>query len=62
MINWKKITLKIVHVIISMTKKIEDSDVDNILIIKKSCQNILFYNTSYKNWLLQNRWALGLTK
>ena len=62
MINWKKITLKIVHVIISMTKKIEDSDVDDILIIKKSCQNILFYNTSYKNWLLQNRWALGLTK
>ena len=45
----KKKTLKIVHVIISMTKKIEDSDVDDILIIKKSCQNILFYNTSYKN-------------
>ena len=39
--------LKIVHVINSMTIKIEHSDIDNVLLDKKS-KNILVYDISYK--------------
>ena len=46
--NKKKLVLKIVHVIISMTIKIEDFDFDNILLDEKSCQNILVYINLYK--------------
>ena len=44
--NWKKLILKIVSVIISITIKIEDLDLDNILIDEKSYKNILVYNIS----------------
>ena len=39
--------LKIAHVIISITIKIEDFDFDTILIDKKSHENALVYNMSY---------------
>ena len=44
----KKIVLKIVRVIISMTSEVEDSDFDNILLDEKSWENILIYYISYK--------------
>ena len=40
--------MKIVRVIISMTIKLEDFDLDNILIDWKSHENILIYNISHK--------------
>ena len=39
--------LKIVRVIISMTIKIKNFNLDNILIDEKSYKNILVYNISY---------------
>ena len=39
--NFKKLILKIVRVIISMTIKLEDFDIDKILIAEKSDGNIL---------------------
>ena len=39
--------LKIAHVIISITIKIEDFNFDTILIDKKSHENVLVYNMSY---------------
>ena len=44
----KKLVLKILCVIILMTLKTEDFDLDNILIDEKSCKNILVYNISHK--------------
>ena len=41
--------LKTVHAIISTTIKIEDFDLDNILIDEKSYENILVYNISYQS-------------
>ena len=46
--NFKKFALKIVCVIISMTIRLEDFDLDNILIDKKSHEIILIYDISYK--------------
>ena len=46
--NFKKFVLKIVRVIISMTIKLEDLILINILIDKKSHENILIYGISYK--------------
>ena len=48
MINFLKM-VKMVHVIILMTIKIEDFDHDNILIDEKSYENILVYNILCKN-------------
>ena len=47
--KFKKFVLKIICVIISMTIKLEDFDLDNILIDEKSHENILIYDISYKN-------------
>ena len=49
MTNFKKLTSKTVHAIISTTIKIEDFDLDNILIDEKSHQNILVYNILYQS-------------
>ena len=46
--KFKKFVLKIICVIISMTIKLEDFDLDNILIDEKSHENILIYGISYK--------------
>ena len=43
-----KLILKLVRVIISMTIKIKDFNLDNILIDEKSYKNVLVYNISYK--------------
>ena len=45
--NLKKFVLKIVSVIISMTIKLEDFDLDKNLIDEKSHENILIYDISY---------------
>ena len=45
--NLKKFVLKIVPVIISMTIKLEDFDLDKNLIDEKSHENILIYDISY---------------
>ena len=52
-IKWKimslnKFVLKIVRVIILMAIKLEDCDIDNILIDEKSRENILIYDISFK--------------
>ena len=44
--NYKKIVIKVVHVIISMAIKIEDFHFDNILLGQKSYENILIYDAS----------------
>ena len=44
--NYKKIVIKVVHVIISMAIKIEDFYFDNILLGEKSYENILIYDAS----------------
>ena len=46
--NLKKFILKIVRVIISMTIKLGNFDLDNYLIDEKSHGNILIYEISYK--------------
>ena len=46
--EWKKFVLKIARVIFLMTIKLEDFDLDNILIDKKSHENIFIYDVSYK--------------
>ena len=43
-----KFVLKIVRVIILMAIKLEDCDIDNILIDEKSRENILIYDISFK--------------
>ena len=48
MTNSKKLILKLVYVIVSVTIKFEDFDIDNILIDKKSYKDFLVYNISYK--------------
>ena len=40
--------LQNISVIISMIIKIEDFDLDNILIVEKLPENIIFYNISFK--------------
>ena len=42
--------------------EIEDFDFNNILIDKKSYQNILVYSISCKTWLEQNHCVLGSIK
>ena len=44
----KKFVLKIARVIFLMTIKLEDFDLDKILIDKKSHENIFIYDVSYK--------------
>ena len=41
--------------------KLEDFDIDNILIDEKSQKNILIYDISYKTWIgsKQNGWIDG---
>ena len=47
----KNFVLKIVHVIVfDDIIKIEDFDLDNILLDEKSDKNILIYDVSYKTW------------
>ena len=46
--NLKRYLLKIVRVIISMTIILEDFDIENILIDKKSHETILIYDISYE--------------
>ena len=48
MINEKKLTQKIVPVIISIAIKFKDFDLDNILIDEKSYGNFLVYIIPYK--------------
>ena len=50
--NLKKFVLKIV--IILMTIKLEDFDLDNILIDEKPLTNILIYDISYKTLIVYN--------
>ena len=44
--------LQIVRVIISMTIKIGDTNLDNILMHEKWCENILVYNILYKTLIV----------
>ena len=46
--NFKKFVLKTVRFIISMTIKLENFNFNDILMDKKSHENILIYNISYK--------------
>ena len=46
--NFKKVHIKIIRVIILMTIKLEDFDLDNILTDEKSHKNILIYDILYK--------------
>ena len=59
--NLKKLVLKIVCVIILMTIKLEDFDL-NILIDKKSRENILIYNSSYKTLIDQKPFHIRFNK
>ena len=61
-INLKKFVLKIVRVIISMTIKLEDFDLDNILIYGKSYDKILIYSISNKTLISPNLWVLDSIK
>ena len=49
--NYNKLILKVVLVIIWMTIKTEDFNHHNILIDEKSYQNILGYNILYKTFI-----------
>ena len=51
-ISQKKLTLKIVRFIISMS---HDLDFDNILIKERSYKNILAYSISYKTFIEAKR-------
>ena len=42
--------------------KVEDLDLDNVLIDEKSHENILIYDISYKTQLIQNLLTLDLIK
>ena len=46
--RFKKFVSKIARVIISMTIKLKDFDLDKTLIDEKSHENILIYDISYK--------------
>ena len=46
--KFKKFVSKIARVIISMTIKLKDFDLDKTLIDEKSHENILIYDISYK--------------
>ena len=60
--NFKKLVLKIVCVIILMKIKLEDFDLNNILIDKKSRENILIYNSSYKTLIDQKPFHIRFNK
>ena len=48
MTNYTKLIFKIVYVIIWMTIKFEDFDLNNTLVDEKLHENVLVYNISYK--------------
>ena len=58
----KKFVLKFVCVIILMTIKFEDFDLDNILLDEKQYEDILIYDISYKTLMLLNLYVLGSIK
>ena len=56
--------LKITHALILLTIKIEDFDLDNVLIDEKSYENSLVYQISYKHLVVAKalHCILGLIK
>ena len=42
--------------------KVEDINVDNIVLVKKSYSNFLVYHILYKNLWMENHCVLGLIK
>ena len=60
--NFKKLALKTVHVIILMTIKLEDFDFDNILIDEKSIKIFRFTTFHIKLQLIQNLCVLDSSK
>ena len=63
MTNLKNI-LKITHALILLIIKIEDFDLDNVLIDEKSYENSLVYQISYKHLVAAKalHYILGLIK